>query len=66
MNKQNDLATVTLQVPRDVWERTQGKATQDGVKVEDVVVEALRAYLGLPKPIQQAIHYNLPRQRRKT
>ena len=55
------MTSITLVIPRTLLDRANGRATRDGVVLQQIAVSALKAYLGVSEPIETAFQYNLPR-----
>jgi hypothetical protein len=46
MVKAADVVKTTIQLPRDLWKRVHVRAMDDGLQMNELVIAALRAYLG--------------------
>lgn len=58
------IVATTLEIPQVLWEKAHRRATEDAVSLEELVVCALREYLGVPEhPIQ--LPYGLQRKASK-
>ena len=56
---------ITLSLPRDLWDKVNRKAIDEGVKPEGAIIRALRESFGIPERSSMAVPYKLPKQTRK-
>jgi hypothetical protein len=46
MAKAAEVVKTTIQLPRDLWKRVHVRAMDEGLQMNELVIAALRAYLG--------------------
>jgi hypothetical protein len=62
---QEDTVEITIRIPRALSEKTEQRATQDGVKTREVIISALREYLGGSDHLDRDLRFGIPRSTKK-
>jgi hypothetical protein len=61
-SKSDKQEQITVAIPRALLDKANHRANEDGVRLEDVLVSALRIYLGVPERVDNAYKFGLPKK----